>query len=98
AADVVELRKLALFDRAVRGPVNVTAPEPARNADFAAELARALGRPAWLPAPAAALRLAMGEMAGALLLASQRVLPEAATRAGYRFRAPQLSGALAALL
>lgn len=96
-ADVVGLLKLAIAEHALRGPLNVTAPEPVRNAELAAALAKALGRPAFFPAPAPLLRLALGEMADALLLASQRVLPEAAARAGYRFRDSTLSAALASL-
>jgi len=95
--DAVELVKRAIVDRALRGPVNVTAGEPVRNSEFAAELGRAMRRPAFFPAPAPAVRLALGEMADALLLASQRVLPEAAGRAGYRFRDPALGGALESL-
>jgi uncharacterized protein (TIGR01777 family) len=95
--DVLGLLSLALADRGLRGPLNVTAPEPVRNARFAAELGKSMRRPAFLPAPAPALRLVMGEMADALLLASQRVLPEAAGRAGYRFRDPTLAAALESL-
>jgi uncharacterized protein len=95
--DVLGLLKLALADRGLRGPLNVTAPEPVRNADFAAELGRSMRKPAFFPAPAPALRLALGEMADALLLASQRVLPEAAGRAGYRFRDRTLASALESL-
>jgi uncharacterized protein len=68
------------------GIVNATAPVPVTNAEFSATLGRAMHRPALLPAPAFALRLALGEMADALLLGGQRVLPARAEAAGYRFR------------
>jgi uncharacterized protein (TIGR01777 family) len=93
--DVLGLVRHALGDSRVRGVVNATTPEPARQADFARTLARVLGRPAIVPAPAFALRLVLGRgMADALLLASARVLPRAALETGYRFQFPDLEGAL----
>ena len=77
---------------------NLTAPEPVRNAAFAKTLARALKRPALFPAPAFAMRLALGEMAEGLLLTGQRVVPRQLSRDGFRFRHPQLRDALADLL
>ena len=79
------------------GPMNATAPEPVTNADFSRALGRALGRPAFLPAPAVALRLLLGEMAGPLLLASQRVLPARPQAFGFRFSYPDLDSALTSL-
>jgi uncharacterized protein (TIGR01777 family) len=84
--------------RGVSGPVNATAPAPATNAEFTAALGRALHRPSWLPAPAFALKAALGEMADPLLLFSQRVMPERATRAGFVFRHATLDGAFSDLL
>jgi uncharacterized protein (TIGR01777 family) len=92
--DVVAVLKLALQDTQVRGPVNVVSPEPVRNEEFTKELAGAMHRPAVIPAPAFALRLALGEMADALLLASQRVVPGALIRLRYRFEQPRLGPAL----
>jgi uncharacterized protein len=92
--DVVAILRLALMKRELRGPINVVAPEPARNADFVKELAKAMHRPAIFPAPAVALRLAMGEMADALLLSSQRAVPQKLTREGYSFANHNLKGAL----
>ena len=92
--DVVEIIRLALSNRELRGPVNVVAPEPVTNADFTKELAAALHRPALFPAPALALRLALGEMADALLLSSHRVVPDSLQHAGYHFSYPQLPGVL----
>src|SRR5947199_4536194 len=77
--DVTSLVLDALANDAYRGPVNATAPQPVTNRDFASMLGRALARPAWLPTPAFALRLALGEMAE-LLLTGQRVLPGVANR------------------
>ena len=80
------------------GAVNVISPQPVRNADFARELGRAMRRPAFLPAPAFALELVLGEMADALLLSSQRVMPSRLQQLGYRFLHASLPGALAAVL
>jgi uncharacterized protein (TIGR01777 family) len=92
--DVVAILKFALENSAVRGAVNVVAPQPVQNAEFTKVLAKALHRPAIFPAPAFALRLALGEMADALLLSSQRVAPKALERLGYRFSHEDLERAL----
>jgi NAD dependent epimerase/dehydratase family enzyme len=84
----------ALAEESVRGALNVTAPAPVTNADFTRALARTLRRPALLPAPAFALRAALGEMADALLLGGQRVVPAKAQRHGFAFDYPVLDGAL----
>ena len=76
------------------GPVNLVAPEPVTNAVFTKALGRVLGRPTFAPAPAFLLRLALGEMADAALLGSIRVRPERLLASGYRFRFPELEGAL----
>lgn len=91
--DLVGLARLALERDDVRGPLNATAPEPARQRDFAATLARVLHRPAFLPTPTLALRAALGEFA-AELLASRRVVPSAAVSAGYAFQFPELEACL----
>ena len=93
--DVVGLVLAALGGDALAGPVNATAPAPVRNREFTRTLARAVHRPAVVPAPAFALRLALGEMAD-MLLTGQRVVPAVATAAGYTFRFPDLAAALAA--
>lgn len=82
----------------VTGPVNVAAPVAARNGEVAKALGRALRRPAFLPAPRLALRLALGEMADALLFASQRVAPERLTADGFAFAHPDIDAALASIL
>ena len=81
----------------LRGPVNVVSPAPVRNEDFTRELAEVLHRPALLPVPRLLLRVALGELSGALL-ESQRVTPRAALGANYSFSFPELSGALSACL
>jgi len=81
------------------GPVNAVAPRPVTNREFTEALGKALSRPTPLPVPAFALRLAVGrEMADALLLASARVVPRRLEETGYRFRFPELGGALHHLL
>jgi uncharacterized protein len=82
----------------IRGPVNVAAPQPLRNAEFTRILARALHRPAIFPAPVFALHLLLGEMADALLLVSQRAVPEKLSAAGFAFRHKELEPALASIL
>ena len=95
--DLVALFVSALADDAVTGVLNGVAPRPVTNAEFTRTLAAALARPAILPAPAFALRLALGEMA-TLLLASQRVVANAAALArGFRFEYAELTSALADL-
>jgi uncharacterized protein len=94
--DVVAVLRFALESSTVQGAVNVVAPGPVRNAEFTRELARTLHRPALFPAPAFALRLVLGEMADALLLSSQRVVPQKLHQLGYRFLRPDLALALAA--
>ena len=88
----------ALMSDGLAGPVNATAPEPVTGRVLARTLGRVLGRPAVLQAPAPALRLAFGEMAGSALLGSQRVLPVRLLASGYRFRYPSLEPALRFLL
>jgi uncharacterized protein len=92
--DWVEMVKWALAEQAVVGPLNATAPNPVTNEEFARTLGRVLHRPSWFRAPASALRFAVGEMADALILGGQRVLPEVARQRGFVFRYPTLESAL----
>lgn len=94
--DQVGLTLFSLDSPAVSGPLNAVAPNPVTNAEFVRSLASALGRPALIPAPAFALRMALGEMAQ-IVLSSQRVVPLALEKAGYSFRYPRLVDALSAL-
>ena len=96
--DVVEIVRAAISDERMRGPVIVAAPGPVQNAEFTRVLAKVLRRPAIFPAPPFALRIALGEMADGLLLASQRVIPEKLRAAGYRFRYENLESALREIL
>ena len=96
--DVVGALKLTIENSTARGAINFVAPQPLQNFEFTKILAKALRRPALFPAPAFALRLALGEMADALLLSSQRVAPQALEKSGYRFLHADLSTALKNLL
>ncbi len=78
----------------VSGPVNLVAPQPVQNSEFAHTLGAVLHRPALVPVPAFALRLAFGRMADDTILASQRVLPKKIAGAGFEFRHPRLDEAL----
>lgn len=95
--DWIAMIRWAIGDEAIDGALNVTAPNPVTNAAFTRALAHALHRPAILPAPAFALRLALGEMADELLLASQRAVPEKAVRGGFRFEYERIDEALEAV-
>jgi uncharacterized protein len=92
--DWVRMARWAIETETMKGPLNVTAPSPVTNREFAQALGRALHRPALAPAPGFALRLMLGEMADAMVLAGQRVLPAKATRNGFEFRYPDLDSAL----
>jgi uncharacterized protein (TIGR01777 family) len=78
-----------------RGALNVTGPKPITNKEFSTALGQALRRPSVMPAPPFALRIALGEMADALLLSSQRALPVRATDLGFTFRFSNIDDALA---
>lgn len=95
-ADLVGVVQAAIGDERYRGPVNVTAPEPQRQRDVARKLGQAIHRPAFLPAPAFALRLLLGGFATELLN-SRRVVPARAQELGYAFTFGTLEAALADL-
>ncbi len=95
--DEVGILLHAMTDDRIKGAINAVGPTPVTNAEFTRALAHALGRPAFLPVPKAALRLAFGEMSE-VLMASQRVLPRVAGGTGYAFKYPDIGGALAAVL
>jgi uncharacterized protein (TIGR01777 family) len=95
--DWVAMVQWAIARTAISGPLNVAAPNPVTNREMAKALGRVLHRPAFVPAPAAAMRLALGEMADALLLTGRRVAPAKALAHGFAFRYPELEGALRAL-
>jgi uncharacterized protein (TIGR01777 family) len=96
-ADEVGAIRFLLQEPAASGPYNLTAPEPLTNRRFSRTLGRVLRRPSFLPTPALALKLALGEMSK-LLLEGQRALPHRLEEAGYHFRFPRLEAALRDLL
>ena len=96
--DVVGAVVHALTRDSVEGPVNLGSPNPVTNAEFTRVLGKILNRPTIFPLPAPAARLMLGEVADALLLASQRVEPAKLEESGYEFRFPQLEGALRHLI
>jgi NAD dependent epimerase/dehydratase family enzyme len=89
----VALVRRALEDPGLRGALNVVAPGCVRNAELTRTLAALVGRRAILPAPAFAVKAALGPLAGELL-GSRRVLPRRAEALGHAFAHPALEGAL----
>ena len=87
--DWVEMIRWIVDSPRVTGAVNATSPVPVTNREFARALGRAMHRPAFVPAPAFALRLVLGEM-GALVLTGQRVVPQCALSHGFHFRYPEI--------
>ena len=92
--DVLAAMRFAFDNDRLAGPLNLVSPEETRCSNFATTLGRVLHRPAILPMPAFAARLALGEMADALLLASARVRPRVLEEAGFVFRATRLEDAI----
>ncbi len=97
ADDAVAAYVAAIDDDRYRGPINLVAPGIVRNRELAKQLGAALGRPAWLPVPAFAIKAAVGELAE-YLLEGRRVVPAALERLGFAFTHPDLAGALRASL
>jgi len=95
--DLVAIMQLAIENDAMRGPYNGTAPEPVRQKEFAKVLGKVLHRPAFMPAPAFALKLVLGGFSSELL-GSKRVLPQGVQRQNFEFAHPQLEGALRDIL
>ncbi len=96
--DWVRLVTWAMKHEGARGALNATSPNPVTNGEFSKALGHVLRRPSFLPAPAFALRLALGEMADALLLSGQRALPVRATDLGFSFRYSTIDDALTRIL
>ena len=96
--DVIGAILHALSTESLEGPVNVGSPNPLTNAEYTKTVGRVLNRPTIFPLPAPAARLMLGEVADALLLASQRIEPAKLKETGYQFRYPELEGALRHLL
>lgn len=95
--DWVGLVRWCVDTTSVDGPVNGTGPQPVENREFARAIGRAMHRPVFMPAPAFAMRILLGEMADALVLSGQRAVPAKAERLGFRFRYPTVDDALAAI-
>lgn len=95
--DIANLILFALENNAVSGPLNACAPEPIRNVDFTRALAKAVHRPAIIPAPAFVLKAMLGEFSRELL-DSKRILPVCALKAGFQFQYPQIKTALTAII
>jgi uncharacterized protein (TIGR01777 family) len=95
--DITGFIRYAFENKSVSGPFNVTAPGPVRNREFGSALGKVLGRPAFFPVPALALKLALGEF-GDVLLTGQRVVSGKAVKAGYMFKYTDVNDALKAIL
>src|SRR4029453_7725088 len=96
--DVLGAIHHALVTEGIAGPLNVVSPHPVTNRELPSTLAAVLGRPAWLPVPAAGIRLALGAVADETVLASPEVVAGSLLRSGYRFRTPALEATLRHLL
>ena len=96
--DLIYLLHQCLMREDISGPINAVAPEPVTNAQFTKALGSVLLRPTIFPVPAWLLKLLLGEMADALLLASTKALPEAATTSGFKFSTPDISSCLRLML
>ena len=96
-ADELRALRFLLDTDTLSGPVNVTSPEPATNAEITSALGEVLHRPTVLPVPSFALKIALGEFAGEVLI-SQRVLPRRLLDAGFTFDHPDIASALRAAL
>ncbi len=96
--DLVAAVLFVLDSNGMAGAVNLTSPQPVTNAEFTRVLARVIHRPALLPAPAFALRIALGPMADEALMLSTRVVPAKLVDAGFRFDYPEIEGALRAVM
>lgn len=96
--DLVSVYVRALEDAALEGPINAVAPKPVSGADFARELGAALGRPAVLPTPVLALRLAFGEMAKEVVLSDLDIRPRALEEHGFKWAQPEIGAAFRAVL
>ncbi len=92
--DLVGAIRHVILNQDIRGPVNAVSPQPVTNLEFTRALGRVLSRPTLVPLPAFAARMALGEMADELLLASARIEPSRLLATGFQFRFPDLQGAL----
>jgi uncharacterized protein (TIGR01777 family) len=94
--DIIGIIKLALENESISGPLNLTAPNPVTNKEFSRALGKVLHRPSFVAVPGFVVKLSLGEL-GAVLLTGQRVLPEKALKAGYKFKYSEVGEALRAI-
>jgi uncharacterized protein (TIGR01777 family) len=92
--DWIAMVRMAITNDAIRGPINLVAPNPVTNREFSRALGKALHRPSVIPLPEFAVRMMFGELADGALLASQHVAPAVAQSAGYQFRHTDVQQAL----
>ncbi|WP_077025302.1 TIGR01777 family oxidoreductase [Fuerstiella marisgermanici] len=92
--DLTRIIAFCIDNEEMSGPVNAVSPHPPTNREFTKDLGRVLNRPTIIPMPAFAAKLALGEMAKALLLASTRVVPKKLEKAGFKYDHPDLTGCL----
>ena len=92
--DIVHAIKFVIERTDIQGPVNLVSPNPVTNREFTKIVSDVLRRPAMVPVPALALKLAFGEMASETILASQRAVPAVLTTAGFEFQRPTIRESL----
>lgn len=97
-ADEIRAIRFLMESSDLKGPFNLTAPNPVTMTEFSRTLAQILQKPAWTVVPAFVLRLVLGQMAKETLLASQKVAPNRLLAAGFKFKYPQLHAALEAII
>jgi uncharacterized protein (TIGR01777 family) len=95
--DVVGIIKYTLEHESISGPINATAPHPVTNKEFSAALGNTLKKPSFLAVPGFIVKMTLGEL-GSVLLSGQRVVPEKALKAGYKFNYPEVNEALSAII
>ncbi len=95
--DVVGMLLMAIDNPEIKGPINAVSPNPVSSKELATAIGTVTSRPSWIPAPAFALKLAMGE-ASSILLTGQRVVPQRAIDLGYEFHRARLVPALESIL
>jgi uncharacterized protein len=95
-SDVAKAIRFVIETKEIEGPVNVTAPSPVTMKEMGRTLGDVLNRPHWIPAPAFAIKAALGDMS-TLILEGQKVIPEILLQHGYQFKYPELKQALKAI-
>ena len=96
--DLIGIIYHAINDESLSGPINIVAPHPVSNLELTRTLGKVISRPTLFTIPASLIKMVFGEMGKEVLLASTRVEPKKIMASGYRFRHPELEGALRHLL